>query len=173
MRVMEGSARVALKNIPGRPNRWHIKKGPNFKHPKPTSLEEKIDGCQRAECIHYETIGRSGRKRLRAGQLARKKSAHTARRRPSGPLISRGAARRTNRSGPPSPRRRRARPAAAHPRTRPRLCVTSKISKTIVARVLDADAVAASRIGLPPVTVRPFEVARSDRKRSNRDAYRR
>ncbi|GBP08714.1 Lysophosphatidylcholine acyltransferase [Eumeta japonica] len=28
---------------------WHLKKGPNFKHPKPTSFNEKIDGCQRGK----------------------------------------------------------------------------------------------------------------------------
>ncbi|GBP42776.1 PR domain zinc finger protein 5 [Eumeta japonica] len=28
---------------------WHIKRGPDFKHQKPRSLHEKIDGCQRSE----------------------------------------------------------------------------------------------------------------------------
>ncbi|GBP75840.1 hypothetical protein EVAR_53912_1 [Eumeta japonica] len=29
-----------------RPYWWHIKKRPNFKHPKPTTWHEKIDECQ-------------------------------------------------------------------------------------------------------------------------------
>ncbi|GBP50599.1 hypothetical protein EVAR_29358_1 [Eumeta japonica] len=40
---MERSAR----KIFSRSNWWHIKKGPNLKHQKPTSLYEKIDGCYR------------------------------------------------------------------------------------------------------------------------------
>ncbi|GBP36864.1 hypothetical protein EVAR_96111_1 [Eumeta japonica] len=28
---------------------WHIKKGPFFEHPKPTSFHEKIDGCERCK----------------------------------------------------------------------------------------------------------------------------
>ncbi|GBP59936.1 hypothetical protein EVAR_89007_1 [Eumeta japonica] len=45
MRVMERSARVALEN-PMQTVSGQIKKGLNFKHPKPTSLCEMIDGRQ-------------------------------------------------------------------------------------------------------------------------------